>query len=46
MDKFLKIFLSGLISFPVLNAGIFLKAETPSSDHVFIDIEEELSYCY
>jgi hypothetical protein len=34
MDKFLKIFLSGLISFLVLNAGIFLKAETPSSDPV------------
>jgi len=34
MDKFLKIFLSGLISFLVLNAGIFIKAETPSSDPV------------
>jgi sugar lactone lactonase YvrE len=34
MDKFLKIFFSGLISLLVLHAGIFLKAETPSSDPV------------
>jgi hypothetical protein len=34
MDKFLKIFFSGLTSLLVLHAGIFLKAETPSSDPV------------